>query len=189
MLSIQVPTLDLAPYRRLEPPVGLPDPRREQGTVTLGRTNFRDHHRPFGIRPDDRRRHLYIVGKTGMGKSTLLLNLLADDLQAGRGCCLVDPHGDLAEAIVSQVPPRRTNDVIYFDAGDQDHPLAFNPLADCDPQSRPLVTSGILTAFKKLWGDFFGPRMEHIFRNCSATPAIDAPSSTASAIRSFGLFG
>ncbi len=166
MFSIQVPTLNVAPYRQLEPPIGLPDPRREQGIVTLGRTNFRDHHRPFGVRPDDRRRHLYIVGKTGMGKSTLLLNMLADDIAAGRGCCLVDPHGDLAESLLAQVPSKRTNDVVYFDAGDQNHPLAFNPLANCNPQARPLVTSGILTAFKKIWGDFFGPRMEHIFRNC-----------------------
>jgi hypothetical protein len=72
----------------------------------------------------------------------------------------------LAEALLAKVPSKRTNDVVYFDAGDQNHPLAFNPLADCDSRSRPLVTSGILTAFKKIWGDFFGPRMEHIFRNC-----------------------
>ena len=166
VFSIQIPTLDLAPYRQLEPPVGLPDPRREQGIVTLGRTNFRDHHRPFGIRPDDRRRHLYIVGKTGMGKSTLLLNLLTADIAAGHGCCLVDPHGDLAEAILPQIPPRRTNDVILFDAGDQSHPIAFNPLADCDPRSRPLVASGMLAAFKKLYGTSWGPRLEHVFRNC-----------------------
>lgn len=101
-----------------------------------------------------------------MGKSTLLLNMLADDIEAGRGCCLVDPHGDLAEAILPRIAARRTNDVIYFDAGDQRHPLAFNPLADCDPQARSLVTSGVLSAFKKIWGEFFGPRMEHIFRNC-----------------------
>jgi hypothetical protein len=166
VFSIQIPTLDLAPYRQLEPPVGLPDPRREPGLVTLGRTNFRDHHRPFGIRPDDRRRHLYIVGKTGMGKSTLLLNLLTADIAAGHGCCLVDPHGDLAEAILPQIPSKRTNDVILFDAGDQSHPIAFNPLADCDPQARPLVASGMLAAFKKLYGDSWGPRLEHIFRNC-----------------------
>lgn len=166
VFSIQVPTLDTVAYRHLEPPVGLPDPRREQGTVTVGRTNFRDHHRPFGIRPDDRRRHLYVVGKTGMGKSTLLLNLLSSDIAAGRGCCLVDPHGDLAETLLANVPSNRTNDVIYFDAGDQSHPLAFNPLADCDPQARPLVASGMLAAFKKLYGDSWGPRLEHIFRNC-----------------------
>lgn len=164
--SIQVPMLDLTTHRQLEPPVGLPDPRREQGTLTLGRTNFRDHHRPFGIRLDDRRRHLYVVGKTGMGKSTLLLNMLSGDTAAGRGCCLIDPHGDLAEAVVSQVPSRRTNDVILFDAGDQRHPLAFNPLAGCDPQARPLIASGMLSAFKKLYGDSWGPRLEHIFRNC-----------------------
>ncbi|HEY1656441.1 MAG TPA: type IV secretion system DNA-binding domain-containing protein, partial [Candidatus Tumulicola sp.] len=166
VFSIHVPMLDVVQYRQLEPPVSLPDPRREHGIVTLGRTNFRDHHRPFGLRPEDRRRHLYVVGKTGMGKSTLLLNLLIADIAAGRGCCLVDPHGDLAEAILAQVPSRRTNDVVFFDAGDQRHPLAFNPLANCAVEARPLVASGILTAFKKIWGDFFGPRMEHVFRNC-----------------------
>ncbi len=166
VFSLQVPTLDLAPYRQLEPPVGLPDPRREEGIAPLGKTYFRDDRRPFGVRSDDRRRHLYIVGKTGMGKSTLLLNLLAADIAAGRGCCLVDPHGDLAEAVLLQIPSRRTNDVILFDAGDQRHPVAFNPLADCDPQARPLVASGMLAAFKKLYGDSWGPRLEHIFRNC-----------------------
>jgi hypothetical protein len=161
VFSIEVPTLDVAPYRQLEPPIGLPDSRREQHLVTLGRTNFRDHHRPFGIRPDDRRRHLYIVGKTGMGKTTLLSRMLV-----GRGCCLVDPHGDLADSILSQIPSHRTNDVILFDAGDQNHPIAFNPLADCDAHARPLVASGMLAAFKKLYGDSWGPRLEHIFRNC-----------------------
>jgi hypothetical protein len=177
VFSLKVPTLELCTYRQLEPPVGLPDPRREQGTTTLGRTNFRDHHRPFGIRPDDRRRHVYVVGKTGMGKSTLLLNMLADDIAAGRGCCLVDPHGDLAEAAVGRIPSRRTNDVIYFDAGDQNHPLAFNPLADCDPRARPLVASGMLAAFKKLYGDSWGPRLEHIFRNCLLT-LLETPGAS-----------
>lgn len=166
LLSLQVPTLERTVYRQLEPPLGLPDPRREQGSVTLGRVQFRTQHRICGLRADDRRRHLHVVGKTGMGKSTLLLNMLADDIAAGRGCCLIDPHGDLAESLLTHIPARRTNDVIYFDAGDEHHPLAFNPLSDGSSQSRALVCSGILTAFKRIWGDFFGPRMEHIFRHC-----------------------
>lgn len=166
VFSIRTPTLALAAHQRLEPPAGLPDPRRERGLAPLGRTHFREHRRPCGLRADDRRRHLYVVGKTGMGKSTLLANLLAEDVAAGRGCCLVDPHGDLAEALVARIPPRRTNDVILFDAGDQAHPLAFNPLADCPPEARPLVASGVLAAFQQLYGDSWGPRLEHIFRHC-----------------------
>lgn len=164
--TIQAPTIDLSLCRQLEPPAVLPDPRREEGIAVLGRAAFRDDRRTVGIRTEDRRRHLYIVGKTGMGKSTLLSNLLVDDIRAGRGCCLVDPHGDLAEAVLAAVPSQRTNDVVLFDAGDQQHPVSFNPLADCSPQARPLVASGMLSAFKKLYGDSWGPRMEHIFRNC-----------------------
>lgn len=165
-LTTLSPTLDRASYLELEPPPVLPDPRREPSTAVLGRTAYRDRRSLFGIRSDDRRRHLYIAGKTGMGKSTLLCSLFANDVRSGRGCCLVDPHGDLSEAVLAAVPPPRTNHVMLFDVGDQAYPIAFNPLADCTPQARPLVASGMLTAFKKLYGDSWGPRLEHIFRNC-----------------------
>lgn len=165
-LSIQSPTLEVTPWRQLEPEPLLPDPRSEPETLILGRTAFRDRRSLFGVRADDRRRHLYIAGKTGMGKSSLLQNLITNDIHADRGCCLIDPHGDLAEAVLAGVPPRRTNDVVLFDTGDQGYPIAFNPLADCEPQARPLVASGMLTAFKKLYGESWGPRLEHIFRNC-----------------------
>ncbi|MGC3971617.1 MAG: type IV secretion system DNA-binding domain-containing protein [Pirellulales bacterium] len=130
-----------------------------------------------GIRCDDRRRHLYVVGKTGMGKSTLLQNLIGEDIVAGRGCCLVDPHGDLADSVLAAVPSYRTNDVILFDAGDHAHPVAFNPLADVLPDRRPLVASSILTAFKKLYADSWGPRMEHILRN-SVLTLLEVPGSS-----------
>jgi hypothetical protein len=165
-LTIQMPTLECLPYRQLAPPPVLPSPLSEADTATLGQVVFRDDRRAVALRSDDRRRHLYIAGKTGMGKSSLLYNLLVNDIRAGRGCCLVDPHGDMAEAVLSAVPSPRTNDVVLFDAGDQQHPIAFNPLADCSFQARPLVASGMLSAFKKIYGDSWGPRMEHIFRNC-----------------------
>jgi hypothetical protein len=100
-----------------------------------------------------------------MGKTTLLHKLIASDIEAGRGLALLDPHGDLCDAILTGVPPRRTNQVVLFDVGDRAFPLAFNPLACRDEQQRPLVASGVVAAFKKLYGDSWGPRLEHILRN------------------------
>lgn len=136
----------------------------EAGAVLVGRIRFRDDSRSIGLAEEDRRRHLYVVGKTGMGKTTLLLNQIHADLSAGRGVCLVDPHGDLATSIVRMMPTRRTNDVILFDAGDRDFPVAFNPLACGDPARIDQVTSGIVSAFKKLH-DSWGPRLEDTLRN------------------------
>jgi Helicase HerA, central domain len=119
----------------------------------------------FGILPDDRRRHMAVIGKTGMGKTTLLQHLLNSDIRAGRGVALLDPHGDLCDAVLAAVPRERTNDVILFDAADTTHPLSFNLLACPRPEQRALVASGIVSALKKLYGEFWGPRMEHILRN------------------------
>lgn len=165
-ISIQAPTLEIAPWCELEPPPILPDPRSTRNIVTLGRTAFRERRSLFGISAEDRHRHLYIVGKTGMGKTSLLHSMIASDIGADRGCCLIDPHGDLSEAVLASAPSKRTNDIVLFDAGDRDQPVSFNPLAGCDPLARSLVASGLLTAFKKLYGDSWGPRLEHIFRNC-----------------------
>ena len=126
---------------------------------------------------DDRRRHLHIIGKTGTGKSTLLLNLMLADLADGGGFALLDPHGDLAQAVIDAVPPERTNDVIYLDPADLEFPVAFNPLFNISPDSRALVTAHLVAAFKHLWSDFWGPRLEHVLRNSIALLA-DAPGST-----------
>jgi hypothetical protein len=136
----------------------------EEGAVVLGRARFRDDRRQIGLALEDRRRHLYIVGKTGMGKTTLIQNQIAADLRAGRGVCLVDPHGDLAESIVRLVPKHRTNEAIVFDAGDREFVVAFNPLACRDPSRIDQVTSGVVSAFKKLH-DSWGPRLEDTLRN------------------------
>ena len=151
--------------REMEPPVRVPLASNEPGIAVLGRLKFRQRREVFGIRADDRRRHLAIIGKTGMGKTTLLHQLVLSDIRAGRGLALVDPHGDLADAILEHIPRRRTNDVIVFDAGDREFPLAYNPLACDQPEQRPLVASGVVSAFKKLYGESWGPRMEHILRN------------------------
>lgn len=137
---------------------------KDEGSVAIGQIRFRDDHRVIGIGPEDRRRHLYIVGKTGMGKTTLLLNQLHSDLHAGNGVCLIDPHGDLAVSILERMPTHRTNDVIYFDAGDREFVVPFNPLACGDNAMIDQVTSGVVSAFKKLH-DSWGPRLEDTLRN------------------------
>src|SRR5205085_3894532 len=131
----------------------------------IGRTNFRNEQRLFGIRRADRRAHMYIIGKTGTGKSTLLETLIRQDIRAGAGVLLIDPHGDLVERVLTQIPERRKGDLIYFNVPDSEAPLGFNPLEHVPPASRPLAASGMLEAFKKLWAEFWGPRSEHILRN------------------------
>ncbi len=132
--------------------------------VILGRTLFRDDRRPVGLANEDRRRHLYLVGKTGMGKTTLLQNMLVSDMQSGRELCLIDPHGDLADSITALVPSHRTNDVILFDAGNRDQIVGFNPLACHDASRIDQVTSAAVSAMKKLY-DSWGPRLEDTLRN------------------------
>lgn len=161
---VRAETMDTNTWVELEPPATIAS-GKGAGEAILGRVKFRSHRETFAIRADDRRRHLAVVGKTGMGKSTLLENLVVSDVIAGRGVGLIDPHGDLAEAILDQVPGPRTNDVIVFDAGDRQFPVAFNPLECSDPEQRPLIASGVVSAFKKLYGDSWGPRLEYILRN------------------------
>ena len=164
--TARAPRMEVTEYRRMEPPRGIPTRKGDGEPLTeLGETNYRDQRQVFGLKLDDRRRHLFVVGKTGMGKSTLLANMLVSDIRQGRGVGLIDPHGDLAEQVLQAIPRHRTNDVVYFDAGDREFPIAFNPLACHWPEQRPLVAAGVLTAFKKLFGDSWGPRMEHILRN------------------------
>ena len=163
--------------REAEPPVRLPTPNSHPGLAVLGLATFRSREQVCGILPDDRRRHVYIAGKTGMGKSTLLHRLISSDISAGRGVGLVDPHGDLCEAVLASVPRFRTNDVILFDAGDAEFPLAFNMFACARPEQRPLVASGIIAAFKKMYGEFWGPRMEHILRN-SVLALLEVPGTS-----------
>jgi len=131
----------------------------------LGRTNFRNIRRRFGLKRADRRSHLYVIGKTGTGKSTLLENLIRQDITAGEGLALLDPHGDLVERLVAASPPSRAHDLVFFDAPDEQQRLAFNPLAGVPHGKRALAASGLLDVFKKLWADSWGPRLEHLLRN------------------------
>ncbi|MFH1233489.1 MAG: type IV secretion system DNA-binding domain-containing protein [Patescibacteria group bacterium] len=148
----------------------------EQITV-FAETNFRNNFRKFGIKSDDRRRHMYLIGKTGMGKSTVLENMIINDIKAGRGVVVVDPHGDLAEKVIDFIPDNRVNDVIYFNPADIDYPIAFNVIEHVEPHLRHLVASGLIGVFQKLWADSWGPRLEYILRN-AILAILDYPDST-----------
>ncbi|HCW32290.1 TPA: hypothetical protein DGH83_02195 [Candidatus Peregrinibacteria bacterium] len=137
-----------------------------ENLTLLGKTNYRGMHQVFGIKCDpDRRRHMYIIGKTGMGKTTLLENMIYSDIQSGKGIGVIDPHGDLAERIIDFVPARRTNDVIIFDPSDRENPVAFNMLESVDQNFNSIVCSGLVGIFKKIYAESWGPRLEHILRN------------------------
>jgi hypothetical protein len=149
-----------------------------ENEITLfAETNFRDARRRFGIKTDDRRRHMYIIGKTGMGKTTLIENLVRSDIAAGHGLCFVDPHGDSAEKLLDYIPAHRINDVVYFNPADQDFPPGFNILETVDDGQKHLVASGLMGVFKKIWPDVWSPRMEYILLNC-VLALLDYPGAT-----------
>src|SRR5947209_4844315 len=112
--------------------------------------------------PEERRRHLYVIGQTGTGKSTLLLNLIRQDLAAGEGLALLDPHGDLAEAALEHVPRTRTNDLVYINPADAERPIGFNPLARVPDDLKPIVADGVVSAFRHVWPESWGPRLDYI---------------------------
>ncbi|MBP9698113.1 MAG: type IV secretion system DNA-binding domain-containing protein [Candidatus Moranbacteria bacterium] len=150
----------------------------DQNEITFfAKTNFRNQERVFGIKTDDRRRHMYVIGKTGMGKTNLLENLAIQDIQKGHGIAFIDPHGDTAEKLIKAIPSNRINDVIYFNPADQDFPIAFNVMEKVDPEYRHLVASGLVGVFKKIWADSWGPRLEYILRN-AILGLLEYPGST-----------
>lgn len=149
-----------------------------ENEITLfGATNFRNQMRRFGIKTDDRRRHMYVIGKTGMGKTTLLENMVLSDVMAGHGVCYIDPHGDTAEKLLDYVPSHRINDVVYFNPADLDYPVGFNILETTRDEQKHLVASGLMGVFKKIWPDVWSPRMEYILLNC-VLALLDYPGAT-----------
>ena len=117
----------------------------------FGITDFRDIKHKFGIKTQDRRSHIYAIGKTGTGKSTLLENMIIDDIRRGRGVAVVDPHGELVDHVLNFVPSDRINDVIYFNPADRDYPIAFNPLESVDPDLKNIVASGAVGILKNIY--------------------------------------
>src|SRR5258706_13294582 len=115
---------------------------------------------PFGISAADRRQHLYAIGKTGTGKTTLLFNLICQDIERGHGVGVIDPHGDLAEELLNYIPPWRTDHVVYFNPADSEFPIGFNLVRAALPDRQYLEASGLVGAFKHLWRESWGPREE-----------------------------
>jgi hypothetical protein len=147
----------------------------------FARTNSRVPFRLFGIKQPDRLSHMYIVGKTGTGKTTLIETLVLQDIAANRGCALIDPHGDLVERVACAAARSRP-DVIYLNAPDSNQPYTYNPLSRVSPEKRALVASGLLEVLKKMWTDAWGVRMEHILRNTLLT-LLEQPGATMADIQ------
>jgi type IV secretory pathway TraG/TraD family ATPase VirD4 len=149
----------------------------ESDITVFAETNFRNERKRFGIKRRDRRAHMYLVGKTGMGKSTLMENMIVSDLHRGEGLAVLDPHGDLVERVKNRVPPSREADVILFDPTDETRALSLNLLDTSGQAARHLVASELISIFKKLWADSWGPRTEHILRN-TLLALLELPQAT-----------
>jgi len=158
-----------------EPPENLPvitknmDPKLKGDINAFGRTYFKNNDVIYGLKRNDRRRHMNVIGKTGTGKSTLLANMAINDLKNNEGMCVIDPHGDLIETILNYIPSRRINDVIYFDPSEKDRTVKLNLFEGKNIVHRELIASGIVSVFKKLYGYSWGPRLEYILRNSLLT--------------------
>ena len=180
--KIKTPTIAWGTSVLSEPPENLPSAinmsdEEKQHINFFARTIFKNRDTIFGIKDIDRRRHIWNIGKTGTGKSTLIANMAIDDLKKGRGLAVIDPHGDLSEIILDYVPKSRINDVIYFNPADKDYPIVINPLEVTNKEEAELVVSGIVSIFNKIFGFSWGPRLEYILRTTLLTLS-DVPNTT-----------
>jgi len=143
----------------------------------FAKTNFRGQERIFGIKERDRLQHMYIIGQTGTGKTTLLKNLAIQDIKAGRGLAVIDPHGEFVEDLLDSIPEERVGDAVYFNPIDSKYPIGFNVLEVKDPEHKHLVASGLMAIFTKIWANVWSARMEYILDNC-VLALIDTPGTT-----------
>ncbi len=150
------------------------DPER---ITFFAKTDARGKNVPFGIKAKDRTRHVYVIGKTGMGKSTLLENMAVQDIRNGEGFAFIDPHGQTAETLLNYIPPERIKDVLYFAPFDMEYPVSFNVMEDVGADKRHLVVSGLMSVFKKIWVDAWSARMEYILQNVLLA-LIEYPEAT-----------
>lgn len=169
--------------RKAEPPRDLPreETVKAEDISYFGISNFHNQNIRFGIKRNDRRRHLYVVGKSGTGKSKMLELLIMADIMAGHGVGVLDPHGDLADTIIKYIPKERIDDVVYFNPADADFPISFNPLEQVPPEMRVRVTIGFIDIFKRLFGSNWTPRLEHVLRYTTLA-LLDSPNTTVLSI-------
>ncbi len=155
----------------------MPDIPMNRDVTYFARTNFRGGNQIFGIKRKDRRQHLYILGKSGTGKSALISNLVIQNIWNGEGLCLVDPHGELVETVLKVIPEHRLNDVVYFNPADTEYCIGFNPLELRDSKYKHLVASGLMGIFTKIWANVWSSRMEYIMNN-TILALLDTPNTT-----------
>lgn len=174
-VTVETPNIMWSRARKAEPPMDLPL-AGTPGVNAFAHTDYRGKKIEFGIKKDDRRRHFYLLGKTGVGKSTVFKNMFVADVLAGHGACFIDPHGEAVDELLDFIPPERIDDVIYFDPADVRYPIGFNLLEMSDSSQRDLVADGVVEVFKKQF-DSWGPRLQYILTNTIAT-ALEAQGTT-----------
>lgn len=165
-----------------EPPENIPaaitmTEEQKKETNFFAATEIRNQNTIFGIKDVDRRKHVYIMGKTGAGKSTLIANMAIDDIRKDRGIGIIDPHGDLCETVLDFIPKRRLNDVVYLEPFDTERPFSLNVLEIKNKQHKDLIASGIVSIFSKIYADSWGPRLEYILRN-TIFSLLEIPDAT-----------
>ena len=179
--SVETPNIVWATSKTAEPPAKLPlltgSAENDKNISAFGLTNFRGINHQFGMLRRDRSRHVYIIGQTGAGKSGLLELFALSDVFYNQGYCIIDPHGDFAINNLRFVPENRIKDVVYFNPSDTEHPVAFNPLELSDPSRKPNVSSEVIGVLKRMFGDSWGPRLEHILRY-TLLALLDRPETT-----------
>ena len=179
--NVETPNIVWATSKTAEPPAKLPmltgDPTYDENISAFGLTDFRGIKHQFGMLRRDRSRHVYIIGQTGSGKSGLLTLFALSDIYHKQGYCIIDPHGDLAMDNLKFIPESRIKDVVYFNPADTQYPMAFNPLEIYDPARKPNISSEVIGVLKRMFGDSWGPRLEHILRY-TLLALLDRPSAT-----------
>ncbi|MBQ3263794.1 type IV secretion system DNA-binding domain-containing protein [Candidatus Saccharibacteria bacterium] len=179
--SVETPNIVWASSKTAEPPAKLPvlngNTAHDAEISAFGLTNFRGINHQFGLLRRDRSRHVYIIGQTGAGKSGMLELLALSDVYYNQGYCIIDPHGDFAIDNLKFVPASRIDDVVYFNPADTAYPVAFNPLEITDPSRKPNICSEVIGVLKRMFGDSWGPRLEHILRY-TLLALLDRPSTT-----------
>ena len=179
--NVETPNIVWASSKTAEPPAKLPmltgNPSFDENISAFGLTDFRGIKHQFGMFRRDRSRHVYIIGQTGSGKSGLLTLFALSDIYHNQGYCIIDPHGDLATDNLKFIPESRIKDVVYFNPADTQFPMAFNPLEVYDPARKPNISSEVIGVLKRMFGDSWGPRLEHILRY-TLLALLDRPHTT-----------